>query len=95
MLSQNLETTEGAEWDRGPSSGFWIRLTWAQLSSMPHVTMASAPNLSQNKGYKILDSSWHLRRALYIIVLIIKSYIIAQALRPTCSVTLCKSLHFS
>lgn len=69
MQSQDLETKEGAAWDRGPSSGFRVRLTRAQLSSiasMPRVTPAMSPSISQSNGYKVLNSGWHLRRAPYI-----------------------------
>lgn len=95
---KDLETTGRAVWDSGPSSGLRIRLTWAQLSSitsMPHVTPAVSPSLSQSNKYKVLNSSWHLRRASYITILIIKSCLTVQSLKSTCYVTLCKSLHFS
>lgn len=45
-------------WDRGPSSGLSIKLTWAQLSSITsvlHVTPAVSPSLSQSDKYKVLN----------------------------------------
>lgn len=97
MHNQDLERV-GAAWDRGPRSGFRIRPNWSLLSSitsMSGVTAALPPSLSKNDGYKVLNTSWHHKRASYIMVPIIKSCPAVQALRPTCCVTLCRSLHFS
>lgn len=74
----------GAAWDRGPGSGFRIKLTGrlSSITSMPHVTTAKPPSLSQNNGYKVLSTSWHRQRASYIVVLSLKSCLAIQPLRP-------------
>lgn len=88
----------GGSMGQGSKLRFQDQADWSQLSSitsMPRVTAAKPPSLSRNNGYKVLSTSWHRKRASYVIVLILKSCLAMQALRPTCCVALCKSLHFS
>lgn len=83
---------------QGSKLRFQDQADWSRLSSitfMPRVTMAKPLSLSQNNGYKVLSTSWHRKRASYVIVLNLKSCLAIQVLRPTCCVALCQSLHFS